>query len=1119
MDETAAEIEALVLGLVPADGGGIGNRALLTAVLGQRPDLTDDDCEAARERLIAAGVLGRGGGRGGSVYRLRARAAGGGQGVADDASDAAEADADPAEAPDSAAPNDSFALRQPVPAPASAPRAPRAKPAPRKPAAQPVAVLSYRHPDLRANNPEVGMVHPGNDPDAPKTRWAYDPHLDPVLNFDTARAGIERLIDDALASDDPARMREALLELKRLQQPYLQWTGKAEGTSFEVDTVSLHVHERVDPATILAHAARRLKGKDAAQQWRQPDLFDAPFENLPLRQALDFYRHEKGWSNRLVAGDSLLVMNSLLTKEGMAGKVQMIYIDPPYGIKYGSNFQPFTNKRDVKDRADDDLTQEPEMIKAFRDTWELGIHSYLTYLRDRVILARELLNDTGSVFVQISDENLHHVRQLLAEVFGAENSMSLISYSTTGGFASSGLSRTGDYVLWFAQNKEKVKFNRLYLQKDQFDAARGDYDQAEFANGSRGPLPKEQKLKPEIIPDDTRLFTDDNPSSQGVGAATVGWDWCGLSFHPGAANHWKAPVPHGMRRLTRANRFLITPHGKLRYVRFFEDFDQISITDNWLDIAGAVQDRADPKVYVVQTSNKIVERCVLMVTDPGDLVFDPTCGSGTTAFVAEKWGRRWITCDTSRVAIALAKQRLMTASFDYYALAYPTEGLEAGFEYEKTSRVMLGQIANNPDIDTIWDEDHPNIEAALAELNAALLAAPPKPLKPTQGVRKGKPVNFGNGEALHEWEVPFDWPEADQGAWPEAARAPFDAFHAARQAMQRRMDRSIADHAEQETLYDRPRIDKTRLRISGPFSVEAVPAPTVLALDSISPSQPLSEAERSLPEADETIARCGETSRQAQWRDELLKTGVRAKGGAVLRLAELETLPGLRYIHASGSLAETGERVVVSFGPEHAALEQRQVELALGEVETLRPAPKLVLFCAFTFDPEAAKDIDEVNWPGVTLLKAQMNTDLLTADLKKARASNQSFWLMGQPEVELRRRKDGLWEVEVNGFDYFDPRKGDVVSGGKQQIAMWSLDIDYDNRSLLPHQVFFPMADAKGGWHRLRKTVRAELDEDLLAQFHGTVSLPFPSGEHRRIAVKIVDDRGIESLKILPLGD
>jgi adenine-specific DNA-methyltransferase len=471
-----------------------------------------------------------------------------------------------------------------------------------------------------------------------------------------------------------------------------------------------------------------------------------------------------------------------------------------------------------------------------------------------------------------------------------------------------------------------------------------------------------------------------------------------------------------------------------------------------------------------------------MTTDPGDLVLDPTCGSGTTAYVAEKWGRRWITCDTSRVSVTLAKQRLMTASFDYYELRYPHEGLRGGFIYKTVPHVTLKSIANNPEIDEIYERMHPACDAALAQLNKACKAA------------------------LKEWEVPFDFPVD----WPDKTREPFDAFHTARQAMQKQMDRSIAVHADQETLYDQPEKSRTKLRITGPFSVEAVPSPTVLALEEI-------ERPTEQREADVTIARSGESSRQHQWRDELFRTGIRGKGGQMLRFAELETLPDTRYLHASGTLAESGERVVVSFGPEHAALEQRQVTLALNEAEKLRPAPKFVVFCAFTFDPEAAKDIDETRWPGVTLLKAQMNTDLLTADLKKARASNQSFWLMGQPDVEVRKRKDGLYECEVHGFDYFDTVKGELVSGGKGKIALWLLDTDYDERSLFPRQVFFPMAGKDEGWMKLKRDIRAELDESQLATFHGTTSLPFEAGENRKVAVKIVDDRGIESLKIIAL--
>lgn len=1056
----------LILSLTPEDGSSIGNGAMLARLQDHVPDLTENAYAAARDVLIDDGILARGKGRGGSIYRAN---------VAD------------------------LTLTEPV---ASAPKTTSGKPrkkATRK-SADPTEVISYRHGDTRVNNPEVGMVHAETDPDQPKTEWQYDPHLDPELNFDSARASVENLIDDALESDDAEQMKDALKELKRLQAPYLNWTGKAERTSFEVDTVSLHVHERVDPATILANAAKRLKGGDAATQWRQPDLFAAPFENLPLRQALDFYHHEKGWSNRLVAGDSLLVMNSLLTKESMGGKVQMIYIDPPYGIKYGSNFQPFTNKRDVKDRSDADLTQEPEMIKAFRDTWELGIHSYLTYLRDRLMLARELLTDSGSVFVQISDENVHRVRAVLDEVLGSENAISEIAFRTTSSLGGDFIGKSFDYILWYGRDKAKTKSHDLFTPRGIEDDVGGRYTRCQLPEYSRRTMTKSEKAQPESLPEGARVYRHDNLKSQsGSEASDFPILHQGVSFRSGKG-FWKTNVL-GISRLERSWRLAAPTQNSVSYVRFIDDFPYTGLANVWGDTqTGAFTASKD---YVVQTNEKVIERCLLMTTDPGDLVLDPTCGSGTTAFVAEKWGRRWITCDTSRVAITLAKQRLMTASFDYYALKYPHEGLKGGFDYETVPHITLKSIANNPDIDTIYNEDHPKIVAALDDLNAGLSATPPTPFKPTQGVRKGQEVTFTEGETLHEWEVPFDWPEN----WPEAARAAFDAFRTARQAMQRRMDQSISDHADQETLYDKPRIDKNKLRITGPFSVEAVPAPTVRSLD-----------ENYAPdEADESIARSGETSRQSMWRDELLKTGVRAKGGALIEFAEFEILPGLKHIHATGSIADTGERVVVSFGPEHAALEQRQVELALSEAETLRPAPKFILFCAFTFDPEAAKDIDEVKWPGVTLLKVQMNTDLLTEDLKKKRASNQSFWLMGQPDVELCKLDDGQWQVEVNGFDYFDPRKGDVVSGGKKQIAMWSLDTDYDQRSLMPHQVFFPMADAKGGWNRLKKTVRAELDEDLLEQFHGTVSLPFEAGDNARIAVKIVDDRGIESLKIIPL--
>ena len=1117
-----APLEQLLWDLVSEDGA-IGNGKLqerfLEAAAATGLAASEQDFMAVKEALIAAGRLLRGKGRGGSVRRA-------------------------------ALAGDDFALKAQAPAPQDEiPK--RAKSAAKLKTAG-AKVVSYRYDDKRKNNPRVGMVDVASDRVEEETRWSYDPHIDPALQFDPARSKVEALIDEALsatqheaeqakqellewidhalAARDESAIREVvanlrkrisdqqflktqsdnLAALKRMQAPYLNWTGKAERSSFEVDTVSLHVHERIDPATILASVQKRIKGEKGMGGAFQPDLFSAPFENLPLREAIDFYKHDRDWANRLIAGDSLLVMNSLLQKEGMAGQVQMIYIDPPYGIKYGSNFQPFVNKRDVKDRKDEDLTQEPEMIKAFRDTWELGIHSYLTYLRDRLLLARELLSESGSVFVQISDENLHHVREVMDEIYGGDKFCGVIVFRKTTTQSGDVLPATNDFLVWYAKNRKKVKFRTLYQSRAGFDWV--NYDYIKLDSGQCRRMAKQERDDPEgFLPKDAKIYrrsplTSPDRNAQSSGSFIFRSD----SYSPGNG-HWKTSI-NGLQRLTKMDR-LESYGATLSFRRFADDFPYFSISDTWTDTAQGGY--GDQKVYVVQTGQKVVERCLLMTTDPGDVVIDPTCGSGTTAFVAEKWGRRWITCDTSRVSVTLAKQRLMTASYDYYALRYAQEGLKGGFVYKTVPHVTLKSIANNPEIDEIYEAMHPAIEQALSDLNGALKG---KALtwKVTEGGRKGGTVDFAasdsktvtlpSGEmvrvnALLEWEVPFEFPDD----WPAAARKPFDAFHAGRQAMQKKMDDSIAADADQETLYDQPQVDKSKLRITGPFTVEAVPFPTVLGLD---------EAEQP-KEADVAVARSGETSRQAQWRDELLKAGIRGKGGQKLKLADLEPVPGLRYIHLVGTLAENGERVAVSFGPEHAALEQRQVEIAMREAGELFPLPKMLVFCAFTFDPEAAKDIDNIK--GITALKVQMNTDLLTEDLKKARASNESFWLMGQPDVEVRPLKDGRYQVEVHGFDYFDTKTGELRAGGKKNIAVWELDTDYDDRSLYPSQVFFPMAGAKDGWHKLKKDIRAELNEELLEKFHGTTSLPFEAGENRRIAVKITDDRGIESLRVMDL--
>ena len=933
-------------------------------------------------------------------------------------------------------------------------------------------VLSYRHADRRKNNPEVGMVSPDTDPDDPKTTYSYDPHIDPVLEFDSKRFQIESLIDDALASGDQKVMEQALEQLKRQQAPYMNWAGKAEKNSFDVDTVSLHVHERIDPASILS-AVRKGLAKEKPSKAQAPigqlGLFNAPFENLPLRDAIDFYKHDRGWANRLIAGDSLLVMNSLLQKESMAGQVQTVFFDPPYGIKYGSNFQPFIDKRDVKDGKDQDLTQEPEMLKAFRDTWELGIHSYLTYLRDRIKLAHELLNETGSIVLQISDENLHRVRALLDEVFGADNFFSLITFKKTLPLGASGLPAISDYLIWYAKDIKQMKFRQLYQEKSV--GAGTGYTWMQEDNFSRRKMTKEERegvMKKNFRP----FFLDKLTSSGYTPTCTFDFEFNGDTVKS-QAKSWRTNVD-GVQRLIKANR-IMKPASVPNYVVYHDDFPVQTIHNLWDDTHGA-----SDAIYVVQTSNKVLERIILMTSDPGDLIFDPTCGSGTTAHMSEKWGRRWISCDSSRVALTLAKQRLMTASYDYFELKYPHEGLKGGFIYATVPHVTLKSISNNPDIDSIYESFKGDLQEAITAVNKACS---------TSFTLTSLPV-----------EINIDSNDANQ------VKA-IERLTEVRVSMQKAMDASIASHADQEQLFDKPAIDKKKLRITGPFTVEAVPSPMVQSLD---------ESDHPI-EVDQSISRSGESQRQHDWRNELIKTGIRGKNGQMLKLVDLESLPDVKYIHASGTIADTGERVVVSFGPEYSLLEQRQVEMAMREAGELFPRPKMILFCGFDFDPEAAKDIDSTK--GIMALRVKMNADLLTDDLKKQRSSNQSFWLMGQPDVQLTKVKGDLWQVEVNGFDYFDTAKGELVSGGKGNIAAWMLDTDYDSRSLFPRQVFFPMAGSKDGWGKLKKEIKAELDESALSKFGGTISIPFEAGENKRVAVKIVDDRGIESLKVLDLED
>ncbi len=783
-----------------------------------------------------------------------------------------------------------------------------------------IEIKAYAHKgEKRKNIPPVGLVSTATDKLNGKIEYEHDPHID----------------------------------------PYLSWAGKKKGTEFEVQNVSLHIHERIDPKRIIKSFLKKDTGP------KQISLFEQPDNEPPLNKAIDFYKHEQDWTNRLIAGDSLLVMNSLLNKEGMAGKVQMIYIDPPYGIKYNSNFQPFVNKKDVKDR-DEDIPAEPEMIQAFRDTWELGIHSYLTHLRDRLLLTKELLHESGSVFVQISDENVHLVRQVVSEVFEEKNFVNQIGFRTAMTKPTNLLNNVFDYVIWYAKDKKKLKFYPLFYKRENIEG---------------------HKIQDLVA---------------STPQAKYEFEYKGQVYNP--RNGWRVPK-ETLEKLAKAGRVHATKKA-LGFLRPYSDFPYMQDDNIWNK-----QMSENKKIYVVQTFTEVIQRCLLMTTETGDLVLDSTCGSGTTAYVAEQWGRRWITCDTSRVSITLSKQRLMTAGFDYFELAHKDEGIRSGLKYKTVPHITLETIAND---------------------------LPPK----------------------------------------------------------------------EEILYNQPIIEIGKVRITGPFTVEAVPSLRV---------KPFDGKKLKVEGTGRELAQTGETGNQTLYRDELKSAGIRTTGNKVITFSRIEPMLATRFLHAEGEILEkNGEnkKAYISFGPDFGPLEQRQIEEAIKEARSLKEKPDFVIFAAFHFDPEAAKDIDQIDWPGVQILKAQMSVDLLTMDLRKKRSSNQSYWLIGQPDVEVIKQKGGKYKVRVNGFDYYNPISGEIESKSNEHIAMWFLDTNYDERSLLPDQVFFPMKDSKRDWTKLAKALNGEIDEELLETFTGVESLPFEAGEEKKVAVKIIDNRGIESFVI-----
>lgn len=763
--------------------------------------------------------------------------------------------------------------------------------------------------------------------------------------------------------------------------PQLIWAGKKEqGVELAVPTVPIFVQEKISPEAIIARL------KLGAEENPQQLLFGETAE-MQFGKAVDFYKHEDNWQNRMILGDSLLVMNSLLEKEGMRGRVQTIYIDPPYGIKFGSNWQVSTRKRDVKDNKLEDFIRQPEQVKAFRDTWELGIHSYLSYLRDRLLVARELLTESGSCFVQISVENIHHVREVMEEVFGSDNFVSLISFTTTSGIPGNTLSRAGDYIIWYTKNISSIKYKQLYLEKNTREL--GHYNLIKLKNGETRNLTQVEK-ETGVLPDGALLATSQSLTSQGE-AKEVAWiELNGKKYRPPVGQHWKTTVS-GIINLNKKGRILFQGNS-IRYLRFQEDFSINAITNLWNDTSGELN-----KSYVVQTGVEVIKRCILMSTDPGDIVLDPTCGSGTTAFVAEQWGRRWITVDTSRVSLALARTRLMTAKYPYYKLN-DEHSVSAGFEYKTVPHVTLKSLAND-------------------------------------------------------------------------------------------------ESAEQEVLFDQPLENKDIVRVTGPFTVES------LSPHRVSDAQEMLSSERFA----ETVV------------SNLLKYGVQTGDkGARVEFVNLDILPSGPEVQAIGEYKTNDglKKVAVSIGPEFGSVDDDFIRDAIAVAKKFAD---LLIVAATSFEASAFSEGTQSN--GLQVMKVKINPDLSMGDLLKKTGSGNLFIAFGEPEVKVKEDKTGVI-VEIVGVDIYDPVKSEIRSSGsgdpEHEIAAWFIDTNYNGEAFFVTHAYFLGADKP--YEKLKKVLRADINEDVWDELYSTISRPFSKPKSGKIAVKVINHYGDEVMKIIEIS-
>ena len=898
----------------------------------------------------------------------------------------------------------------------------------------------------------------------------------------------------------------------------LVWRGKDEQdwSDLVVQAPPLYIQEKIHPKAIIDDLKRQTKGRQEADA-DIPDLF-ADFNGIDPEAKTEFYEHDQNWQNRMILGDSLQVMASLAEREGLRGKVQCIYFDPPYGIKFNSNWQVSTRSRDVKDGKLDQITREPEQVKAFRDTWKDGIHSYLTYLRDRLTAMRDLLTDSGSIFVQIGDENVYRVRAVMEEIFGEDNFVTIIIVAKTAGATSQHLPPIADFILWFAKSREKLKYRQPYTRKTILNGG-AEYKYVLLEDGSSRPANKLEKEGGDI-PENARLFRPSATTSQRPpGSDPLRYE--GKTYTPNNSQFWKTNII-GLERLGRAGR-LIPRKTSISYLRTIDDFPVMAVNNIWSDLRWGFD--ASEKRYVVETNPRVVQRCILMATDPGDLVLDPTCGSGTSAYVAEQWGRRWITADTSRVSLALARTRLMTARYPYYYLAdspdgrekeqnisdqiqpdTPTRGdIRQGFVYERAPHIMLKTIANNAEIDVIWEGYQEKLETLRERLNAALgrgAENPPRPSLVMEG-EEGSPPDKGDLGGLlawQEWEIPRD---AD-ASWSDEAKAAHGAWWELRIARQAEIDKSIAQKADVELLYDRPYEDTSKVRVAGPFTVESLSPHRVVPADE---EELIDLAQAADGQRERKDAPLNDFAQMVI--DNLRSAGVhQAAKDDRITFTTIDGWPG-SFVAAEGRFleGEVERRAGIFIGPEFGTV--TRADLTAAAREALDARFDALIACGFNFDAHTS----ELNKLGpLPILKAKMNPDLHMSDELKNTGAGNLFVVFGEPDVEWRFDDDGNIIVEVLGVDVFDPKTGEVRASGKDDIAAWFIDTDYDEESFFVRHAYF--LGANDPYKALKTSLKAEIDREAWETLYRDTSRPFPRPSTGRFAVKVINHFGDEVMKV-----